>query len=199
MNGSWRPIGGIGRAGLMVLLALLPAVSATRSEDERAVRAAYVFNVSRFVEWPSEKRELMICFIGTRGTGEFLQWMLDGKMSESRPINVKLFPSEDELPQCSILYIAESEEKNIHNTLLKMEGKSILTIGEADSFARDGGMVGLVEAGDQIHMQVNPEAAQRAGIKIGQRLLNLALIVRPGTPNPSERKVVHREIRAIPR
>lgn len=195
MNGSWCAIRRVRSAGLLVLVALLPAVSAAQSEDERAVRAAFVFNVSRYVEWPGEKKELVIGFIGTRDTGEFLQKMLDGRKSESRPIHVMLFPSDDELSQCSILYIAESQAKKTHNTLDKVEGKSILTIGEADTFARDGGMVGLVEVGNQIHMEVNPEAAQHAGIKIGPRLLNLARIVRPGTSNPEhdERKVVHRE------
>jgi len=196
MNGRWLPLEPFSLACAVGLLALLSAVSGSQSQDERAVRAAYVFNLSRYVEWPSEKKELVIGFIGPRDTGEFLLKMLDGKMSESRPIRVMLFPSDAELPRCSMLYIADSQTKKIRAALEKVEGKSIVTVGEADSFAQDGGMVGLVKVGEVIHMQVNLEVTQRAGIKISSRLLNLALIVRPGISNPSqqeERKIVQSE------
>jgi len=196
MNGRWPPLIPFSLACALGLLALLPSVSGSQSQDERAVRAAYVFNLSRYVEWPSEKKELVIGFIGPRDTGEFLLKMLDGKKSESRPIHVMLFPSDDELPRCSMLYIADSQAKKIRATLEKVEDKSIVTVGEADSFTQIGGMVGLVKVGELIQMQVNLEATQRAGIKISSRMLNLAMIVRPGISNPSkheERKIVQRE------
>jgi TonB family protein len=106
-----------------------------------------------------------------------------------------LFPSDDELQKCSMVYIADSQKK-IRARLDKLGNRNIVTVGEADWFTQDGGMVGLVKVGEQIQMQVNVEATQRAGVKIGSHLLNLAVIVRSGALAASEgreRKVVQRD------
>lgn len=161
------------------LLVLVPPPLAAQPRDERAVRAAYVFNLTKYVEWPAEKNELLIGFEGNRVTGEFLQKMLDGKSSDSKPIRVVLFPSEEDLKKCSLLYVGDSTAKSIHAVLDRVGTRGLLTVGEEESFTQAGGMVGLVKVGDQIQIQVNLEATQRAGIKISSRLLNLAVIVRP--------------------
>lgn len=75
----------------LIALALCAALGAAQSRDERAVRAAYVFNLTKYVEWPAGKNELVIGFVGSPETGEVMQKMLDGKRSESRIIHVLLF------------------------------------------------------------------------------------------------------------
>lgn len=145
--------------------------------DERAVRAAYVFNLTKYVEWPADRGELWIGFVGQRSNGEFLFKLLDGKMSDSRPIHVVLAPSEEELKKCSIFYVAETQHKRVQAALERASARNLLTVGEAEPFAMNGGMVGLVKVGDQIQIQVNLEVTQRAGIKISSRLLSLAQIV----------------------
>jgi len=185
----------IGRALACVfsLLAALSVTSFAQSGDERAVRAALVFNLTKYVEWPSEKTILVIGFLGNRETGEFLHKMLDGKTIESRAIRVMLFPSDDELQQCDLVYIAESQDRKIRAALDKLENRNIVSVGEADSFAQDGGMIGLVKTGEQIQMQVNLLAALRSGVKISPRLLKLALVVRSGASTDHvERKIVKR-------
>jgi len=62
-----------------------------------------------------------------------------------------------------------------------MRLKGILTIGETETFPDDGGMIALVRVADQIQMQLNPEAAERGGVKLDSQLLNMAMIVSPGT------------------
>ena len=162
------------------LAAFLLAVSVAgfgQLRDERAVRAAYVFNLTKYVEWPGGGSELVIGFEGNRPTGEILQKLLDGKTSDSRLIRVLLFPSKDELKRCNVLYVTETEGKKTQALLEGLDNRNMLTVGESAEFAKAGGMVSLVKAGDQIQIQVNVEAAQRAGIKISSRLLNLAVIV----------------------
>jgi TonB family protein len=182
-------------AWTLVLVVLVPPFCWPQSQDERAVRAAYVFNLTKFVEWPAKKNELQIGFFGSRETGEYLQKMLDGRTIESRQIHMTLFPSDDELQKCNMVYIAERQQKKIRATLDKLGNGNIVTVGEADSFAQEGGMVGLVEVGEHIQMQVNVEVAQRAGVKIGSHLLSLAVIVQSRAlvaSEGAERKVVQR-------
>jgi TonB family protein len=187
---------GLSLAWALGLMVLVPAICWPQSQDERAVRAAYVFNLAKFVEWPAETNELRVGFYGSSETGEFLRKMLDGRSSESRQIHMILFPSDDELQKCSIVYIADSQKKKVRATLDKLGYRNIVTVGETDWFAQDGGMVGLVKVGEQIQMQVNLEATQRAGVKMGSHLLNLAVLVRSGplaASEDGERKVVQRD------
>jgi hypothetical protein len=164
---------------LTCALVLSPVSATTQQHDERAVRAAYVFNLIKYVEWPEGHGDLLIEYIGEPATGETLQKMLDGKTSDSRTIHVLLAPHEDELAKCSIVYIADRKVSEIHKELDRLKGKKILTLGETETFTEDGGMVGLVKVDDHIQIQVNLEAAQRAGVKISSRVLSLAQIVRP--------------------
>jgi hypothetical protein len=121
--------------------------------------------------------ELVIGFAGSRPTGEVLQKLLDGKTSDTHLIRVLLYPSKDELKRCNIVYLTDPVEKENKNLLEILKAKNVLTVGESPEFTRAGGVVSLVKAGDQIQIQVNMNAAQRAGIKISSRLLNLAVIV----------------------
>ena len=164
---------------LLALLSFCSEWSFAQQRDERAVRAAYVFNLTKYVQWPQEKTELIVGFIGNATTGEKLQELLEGKVSEARPIHVLLFPSEEALQKCSVLYVTDPLPSKLRTSLAKAENRNILTVGESDLFVHEGGMVGLVKVGDQIQIQVNLEATQQAGIKLSSRLLNLSVLLRP--------------------
>ena len=84
------------------------------------------------------------------------------------------------LVKCGIVYFGDASTDEIGKTLAKVEGRAVLTLGETDSFAHRGGMVGLVKADDHIQIVVNLPLMQRSGVKISSRVLNLAAIVRPG-------------------
>lgn len=180
MNRKWTRA----RLGLVLLVlivdSLVPArgFCVDRTRDERSVRAAYVFNLIKYVEWPLNSGEVVIGFIGSAATGEVMQSMLNGKMSQSRTIKVLLSPSNEELQRCNIVYIEDSQTGEIRSTLKRLKSRDTLTIGDTESFAPSGGMVGLVKVGDQIQLQVNLDATQRSGIKISSRVLNLAVIIR---------------------
>ena len=144
--------------------------------DERAVRAAFVYNLTKYVEWPQADKELIIGFVGEGGMGDTLQKIVAGKTSDTRKLRVILDPPDDQ--RCDIIYVAYSSPKKTQAVLSKLRHRSTLSVGETSDFTRDGGMVGLIRDSDQIQIQVNLEAAQAAGLKISSRLLNLAVIVR---------------------
>jgi TonB family protein len=163
-----------------------------QSRDERAVRAAYIFNLIKLVEWPGDNKEVVIGLLGDRETSEFLQKMLDGKSADSRAIHVMLFPSDEELRKCNIVYVADEQRKVVRAILDKIADRPILSVGESDFFAQDGGMIALIEFGEQIQPQLNADAVQHAGIKISPRFVALAKIVQPQNQGASARKVLQR-------
>jgi hypothetical protein len=104
--------------------------------------------------------------------------MLAGKTSDSRLIRVVLSPNEESLDQCDVIYVAISSSKKVKETLDHLRNKSVLTVGDTESFPKSGGMIGLVRVGQQVQMMVNLDAVERARLKISSRVLNLATIVR---------------------
>lgn len=176
---------GNGRAGplaltLMVvsaLLAVLPPCSLQAQQDERSVRAAFVYNLTKYVVWPVSAHELNICVLGSGATGPALKLVVDGKISDGRTIHVLLEPLNADLHHCNILYWSDRTTYRCRSVLDKTRGRSILTIGEDDRFVRQGGMIGFVRVGDSIQIEVNLASVKASGLKISSRFLNLAVIV----------------------
>jgi hypothetical protein len=171
----WRAL-----ALLAALAALALPPASTQERDERAVRVAYLYSLIKFVDWPAPQNDLLIGYVGTPGTGETLLKSLDGRKSDAHTLHVVLSPSDEMLERCEIIYFGDASPEDIRKTLAKVDGRPVLTLGETDSFPRRGGMVGLVKDEDHIEIVVNLELAQRSGVKISSRVLNLATIVRSG-------------------
>jgi TonB family protein len=166
-------------------------VTPSQTQDERAVRTAYVFQLTRYVEWPVETKQLTVGVLASRETAEFLHKILDGKTTDSRSIRVMLFPTDDEWPNCNILYMDDAQSKKPLAELNKRGTNNVLTVGESPAFLRDGGMIALVRAGDKVQIQLNLEAARRSGIKLSPRLFGVARIITlEGANSTSERKVL---------
>jgi hypothetical protein len=162
----------------VLLAASLPAPFLNAQElDERAIRVAYVFNLTKYVEWSRDGNELIVCFVGDGPMGEALEKMLAGKSSDSRLIRVVLSPNDQGLDQCDVIYVAYSSSKKVHETLDHFRNKRVLTVGDTESFPKSGGMIGLVRVGQQVQMIVNLDAVLRARLKISSRVLTLATVI----------------------
>jgi hypothetical protein len=160
------------------LLFLVSALSAQTSNRE-AVKAAFVFNLTKYVEWPQARNELVIGFIGGGPMGERLNSSLAGKTTESRTIHVLLSPSDEMLGRCDILFLGEMSAKTRRAVLEKVRDKGVLTVGDEYSFTKEGGMVGLITAGGHVQLEINLEAVHTTPLKISSRLLDVAVLVHP--------------------
>jgi hypothetical protein len=164
---------------LVVLAVLIPLSQnwLPAQQDERAVRAAFVFNLTKYVTWPHPRERLVIGVIGEGNMGPVLKQILDGKVSDGRRIIVLMHSSDAELRECDLLYVAESSPARIRSILDRVGSRAVLTVGDTEQFTRTGGMVGLVRSGEQIEIEVNLDALRSRQLEMSSRLLNLAVIV----------------------
>lgn len=146
--------------------------------DETSIKAAYVFNLTKFVEWPRAGTKLVVGFVGDGPMGEALEKSLTGKTSGTRVIQVVLYPKSDALEQCDVIYVAYTSPKKTRATLDQLHDKSVLTVGDTESFPKDGGMVALVRKDAQVRLEINLDAVQRSRLTISSRVLSIATIVR---------------------
>ncbi len=156
------------------------------------MKAAYLYNFAKFVEWPAETFRApddpaVICVTGDEHTSDFLKQAVSGKKVNGRSVDVRLPYSPAEFRLCHILFIGFSDRRHIANALDQLRGASVLTVGQSDQFIRLGGMINLTTANATIELEIAPEASIAAGLKISSRLLVVARVVKAGTGSGGER------------
>jgi hypothetical protein len=165
----------------LVLAAGIGTGAQAQSLEEHDAKAAFVFKLVNFVQWPSDaNHELVIGFIGADATGDALQRLASGKSINGKGILIRRLSRDGDLKACQVVFVGTSESKNVQSVLDRLRGTSVLTVGESEGFGQHGGIVNLLLSGGRIRFEVNPHAAERAHLQISSRLLSLATIVTDG-------------------
>ena len=174
------------------ILVSLPPGSHAQRPTEYEVKAAFLYNFAKFVEWPSGAFEdadapIVIGILGKDPFGPILEQTVGGNTAGGRSLKIRQFARiGDGLKRCHILFISRTAPSPPKQVMERIEGSSVLTVGEVDAFCQDGGIVNFVLQQNRVRFEINPDAAARAGLKISSRLLKLARIV--GTEQRKERK-----------
>jgi hypothetical protein len=170
----------------MLLAAHFPlvnrAVYADQSPTEYQVKAAYLFNFLKFVEWPDDPgadphAKWVIGFVGDTPIGDELTRLADGKNVLGRDLLVKKFQEADNLRGCNILFISESEKKRLSSILADLRGSSVLTVADMDNFIGGGGMIQFMVEDARVRVAIDVGATSRAHLKVSSKLLALARLV----------------------
>jgi hypothetical protein len=164
------------------MLALLQAVGTAEESQlsEYRVKAAFVFNFAKFIEWPPESfsddtSQLVIGILGENPFGTDLDQTIQNKTINNHPLAIKQMRSLKEVTNCHILFISSSETARLPEILRTVRDKSILTVGESEGFIQAGGMINFTWEGKKIRFQINADAAKQAKLKISSKLLSLAI------------------------
>ncbi|WP_457674046.1 YfiR family protein [Thiolapillus sp.] len=171
---------------LLVLLMLLPMEPrwALAVSSEYKLKAALIYKLTRFVEWPltdGRRSEFGICILGRDDFGSALD-ALESRKVHGLPIHIRrLVQSEAVDESCQILFVSESKRPFLRAILASLEGQPILTIGDVEQFAEKGGMIEFVRGRKRIGFRINLQQAMRAGLKIAAPLLELSTIVETKT------------------
>lgn len=168
----------------VALLSLACAVLAPRSIaqavplTESQAKAAFVLNFARFVEWPAASfatRETPVaaCVLGRDGVAAALQ-ALDGRPVQGRVLKARRAASADELRDCHVVFLGETDERRLVPQLRALAGRAVLTVGDAERFIDVGGAIGLVAGEERLQFEVNRQAIDQAQLKASANLLRLA-------------------------
>jgi hypothetical protein len=114
---------------------------------------------------------------GKNPFGSALTEAVSGKTIENRPFIIRQLADVQEAGACRILFIGSSERKNFRAILAGLRTSHILTVGEADNFTAEGGIVTFKVEDGSVRIQINPDAAADANLHISSKLLSLAQIV----------------------
>jgi hypothetical protein len=159
------------------------ASAQTRYSTEADIKAAVLFNLGQFVEWPSTafasaESPLVIGVVGQNPFGRSLDRAVEGEIIQKRRITVKYGDTLDAISPCHILFICRSEARRLPEILKALKGKPTLTVSDMGQFAQNGGMVNLVTAGERVRMIVNVRKIETAELRASSKLLRIAELVK---------------------
>jgi hypothetical protein len=173
--------------GLLLALALLaaapgpPAFGGDLEAEEYKVKAAFLFNFVKFVDWPEAAfadayAPVVLAVLGDDPFGDSLD-KLQGRTVKGRPVAIRRAASLKALGRFHVLFVSSAERFDLVSVLSAAEAMGALTVGDARGFRKMGGAIELVRSDDRIAFEVNLDAARRARLKISSKLLGLAKVV----------------------
>ena len=170
-----------------VLVSHAPELRGQVAATADQIKAAYVFNFAKFVEWPPQtfptpNAPINFCALGRTQTADEMDALMSGKSINGHAVKVRHLTKLDEIKDCQLLYIAAGIGRP-EPLLRALKGCSVLVIGDTPGFAVSGGMIGFVNENGRVLFEVNPGAVEHSHLKISSKLLALARIVSV----PSER------------
>jgi hypothetical protein len=164
----------------------VPAAGA-KAVSEYQAKAAFVFNFTKFVEWPEEalatNAPFVIGIVGSDAFGDILDEAVKAEQVHGRPLLIKRLKRGDAVENCQILFIGRAENDQLEPLLKQASQSSILTVGEVEGDAARGVMINLLVVKDTMKMEINRQRVEQAHLQISSKLLTLAKIVEPtGSP-----------------
>ncbi len=172
-------------AGILSLPVAPQGLAQTPAANEFQIEAVFLFNFTQFVIWPSTafadaNDPFVICVLGEDRFGAYLDDTVRGERIAQRSMVVKRYRRIEDMEVCHILFISKSEASRMSQVLVRLQGRSVLSVSDADNFARQGGMVRFVVERNRVKLRVNLEAAKAAGLTISSKLLHVVDIVETG-------------------
>lgn len=142
------------------------------------MKAYFLVNFARFVEWPEEGEAGGVMTIGVLGRDPFGPALdaYTGQLVKGRKIVVRRAKDLKELPECRVLYFGLAGE-DLLKELRTLKGRSVLTFGESEEFIQGGGVVRFTMEDKKVHMQVSRRAYTEARLKISSHLLAITSVV----------------------
>jgi hypothetical protein len=159
-----------------------------RPPTEYKIKAAFLFNFAKFVEWPPGafsdlKQPISICVFGRDPFGHALEDAMLGKAIGDHPVLLGHAKQIVDLVGCHIVFVSAADSSRLPELLAHLRGRGVLVVGESEGFAGAGGTIQFVLDQNRVRFAINPDAAERAGLKISSKLLALAVIVHDAARN----------------
>jgi hypothetical protein len=168
-----------------VVLALGSAPLARTTADrapEYLLKAVFLLNFARFVEWPraafdAPGEPIVIGILGNDPFGAGLDELVAAETIGGRPLVVRRYGLDDDTSACHILFVGGLPSDEVGRAMARLSGRHVLTVGEGDDFARASGMIQFVTIGSKLRLRINARAARAAGLEISSKLLRQGDVV----------------------
>ena len=168
-----RLLPGLRQIAILLLLVLPAGLGYTQVNSESQLKAAFLVNFLKYVEWPAPRTTTNLCLFGRDSLGPYLA-AYEGKHIGGRELRIRKVSSPEQIADCQQLFISETEEARFAVVMRWVDKQAILTISDAEAFTREGGAIALVRSEGRLQFDVNADALARAGLRANPQMLRLA-------------------------
>lgn len=156
--------------------------AASRPSTEYDVKAVFILNFARFVDWPddafaSAQAPFVIGIFGESPILASLRVAITDETIRRRPIVLRALTPADDPRRCQIVFVSRAERSQFPSLRSRLAGAPVLTIGESEKFCEQGGMFNFVLDARSVRFEINRKATTEAGLRVSARLLQLARLV----------------------
>ncbi len=162
-----------------------PVKAQQSKPEEYQVKAVYLYNFGKFVEWPaaaSREDSFTICVLGRDPFGGTLDAAVAGETIGEKKMAARRIADVQDSTNCKILFISASEAGRLKQILAALGKSSVLTVSDMPDFTAAGGMIQFVLNDNKVRFEVNLGAAQKNGLTLSSQLLKVALAIRKEQP-----------------
>ncbi len=155
-------------------------------DREDRVKAAFLYNFAKFIDWPGNKsaQGFQFCIVGKKSLGLAME-MIAGKTVRGQVISVQRSSMYDQTSDCHLLFISKSGSASVKSFVDRLTQQGVVTVGEGEQFVRSGGMIGFTKKNKadappgkvRVGFAINVDTARRAGVQVSSELLKLATVV----------------------
>lgn len=147
---------------------------------EYEVKAGFIYNVAKFVEWPDSggqatKGSMSLCIVGTDPFGKTLDAM-EGKTVKGKRLEIRRLSSIRDVKECEIAFISSSEKERMSRIAEALKESSVLSIGDTEGYIHQGVIMNFYLDRKKVRFEIDLERARRARLSISSQLLKLAKI-----------------------
>ena len=155
------------------------SLSANESVNEYELKAAYVFNFLKFVEWPQEKRtdfnQIHLCAFSTDPLLPYLK-PLEKRQVRGHSIRVLAYDSAEDVQACQVIYLRGISSSKRKDILALVDSRPVLTVGEEGEYSDDDEIINFFSEGGKLRFDINYRQVRNRDLAMSSRLLNLARV-----------------------
>lgn len=146
---------------------------------EHEVRALYLFNFTKYLEWPSSPtnasdKPFVFGFLGDCPVRSDLQRVIETRTVGNRPVKIQVFTNAADMAACHVLYVRPEDMERWNRIREVLGNKPVLTVGEQNGFLNQGGMIEFVRHDIHIRFRVNAPVLRQSGLTVSSKLLAIA-------------------------
>lgn len=149
--------------------------SPLQGQSEYDVKAAFLFNFAKYIDWPAgalSGGSIVIGIVGRDPFGSAIDEIVRGKTIGRYGIVVRRLKWSDDLSGCHMLFVPATETDV--SGLSRLAGKPVVVVGESAGFTKRGGMINFVIESGRVRFEINVQRAKDSGLVISSKLLSLA-------------------------
>ena len=172
-----RRVGHAWPALLLLFIACLSAANSAQETREEQVKAAFLYNFTKFVDWPESafaaSSPFVVCVFADEGFRKELETILSHEQVRGRQIAVAP-PHLEDIRGCHLVYFGRGESERRGKMLAAARQAPVLTVGEGRRFLEQGGLIAFLLENERVRFAISKRGADTAGLGVSSKLLRVA-------------------------